>query len=221
MREDFKKHSYASVAVIEYQTPELVAIETISITREACDLSGAWILKSTEKQTIENLLKDKLVIVLESNQDIKKLLGDFSKRQVFIADFLSEAKSEASSATQLYEEFKVTNAKEYADYMKISPSERKLIPKVTKKNLVEPTFSRWPSQLDLSDAESELENLGKLSRIDGTPNEMRKVLAASRLIQMLVYMWKSDESERLNRQYVKELNAIDTILPISWLEKIA
>jgi hypothetical protein len=34
-------------------------------------------------------------------------------------------------------------------------------------------------------------------------------------------MWKKDEVERLNREYVTGADARSTILPIVWLEKLA
>ena len=220
MSTDIRKVGYASIAVIDLQDSGMVAIETISVTRDACDLSGAWLLKSFEKEKIQNLLSDKILVLLGTSKDSEKKLTEIAKNQVFVSDFLNEAKAEAAEAMRLYEDFKATNEKDYAEYMSIKPAERKLLPKVTKKNLTEPTFSKWPSKLDLSESESEMANLGKLSQIDGTPAEMRKVLAASRLIQMLVYMWKLDETERVSRQYVKDEIAAETILPVAWLNQI-
>ena len=34
---------YASIAILEFKQSGKIAIETISVTREACDLSGAWV----------------------------------------------------------------------------------------------------------------------------------------------------------------------------------
>ncbi len=220
MSTDIRKVGYASIAVIDLQDSGVVAIETISVTRDECNLSGAWLLKSFDQEKIENLLSDKLLVLLGTNQDSVKKLTKYTKNQVLVSEFLNEAKAEADEAMRLYGQFKVTNEKDYAAYMSIKPAERKLLPKVTKKNLIEPTFSNWPSRLDLSESESEMAKLGKLSQIDGTPTEMRKVLAASRLIQMLVYMWKLDETERVSRQYVKDEIAVETILPLAWLNKI-
>jgi len=220
MSTEIRKVGYASIAVIDLQDSGMVAIETISVTRDACDLSGAWLIESSEKEKIENLLSDKLLVFLGKNTDSgKKLIGN-TRNQVFVSDFLEEAEAEAAQAMRLYEDFQAKNEKDYAAYMSIKPAERKLLPKVTKKNLIEPTFSDWPSKLDLSNSETEMANLGKLSQIDGTPAEMRKVLAASRLIQMLVYMWKLDETERVSRQYVKDDIAVETILPVAWLNKL-
>jgi hypothetical protein len=66
----------------------------------------------------------------------------------------------------------------------------------------------------------ELSKLGKLESISGTQPEMKRVLAASRLLQILVYMWKNDEVERNNRVYVLGSDAEMTILPKSWLSKL-
>ena len=220
MKNIVQKIGYASIAVVDPLPSGSVAIETISVTEDACDLSGAWLLEPSELHKASTILSDKLIIVLGESKKLPGPLSDFSKMQVSIQDFLIQARHEVSTALKLFRDFQVNNEKEYADYMNIKPAERKLLPKVTKKNLVEPSFSKWPQDLNLSAAESELDSLGKLSKIEGTPEEMRKVLAASRLVQMLVYMWKKDETERQNRQYVKNEDSVNTILPTPWLKKL-
>jgi hypothetical protein len=161
------------------------------------------------------------LIILGEHKGPKHLVPIFKEYEVHVNDFLIEAQKEVDSALNLFQEFNEQNKIEYENYMKIKPAERKLLPKVVKKNLIEPTFSAWPEKLDLESAESELSQLNKLSSISGTTVEMKRVLAASRLIQLLINMWKKDEVERLNREYVTGTDARSTILPIVWLEKLA
>jgi hypothetical protein len=161
-----------------------------------------------------------LVIVLGEENAARSWPVIQATSRVAINDFLTEAREEVLTALSLFQEFNAKNLQEYDAYMKIKPTERKLLPKVTKKNLVEPNFSSWPDSIDLEISKQELERLGKLSSIKGTPDDMKRVLAASRLLQILIYMWKNDEVERLNRQYVIGSDAKSTILPAIWLEKL-
>jgi len=52
-----------------------------------------------------------------------------------------------------------------------------------------------------------------------TPEDMKKTLAAARLVKFLVDMWQLDEQERVNRKYVDGTDAEITILPESWLKE--
>lgn len=211
---------YACLAVVDSVAGERFAIETISISADSCDLSGAWLLESKDSDAIKNILTGKIILNLGSEISLKAIDQNATLRTVSLEDFLVDAKSEISTANNLFEKFVQQNRDEYAEYMSVKPDERKLIPKVVKKNLVPPDFSVWPSGLELSQPQNELRKLGKLEKIQGTPKEMEKVLTTSRLVQILINMWKSDESERLNRVYVLGADAESTILPKSWLSRV-
>ena len=220
MTVDSREIGYAGIAVVDLNLGDKIAIESISVTQDACDLSGAWLLKIGEEEKIETILENKLVIVIGGGNTSKSLPAIQETKRVYINDFLGEAREEVLTALRLFQEFNAKNQQEYDAYMKIKPAERKLLPKVTRKNLVEPNFSSWPDSLDLEISTQELEKLGKLSSIKGTPDDMKRILAASRLLQILIYMWKNDEVERLNRQYVIGSDAKSTILPAIWLENL-
>jgi hypothetical protein len=211
---------YVSLAVVDSVSDKRFAIETISISADSCDLSGAWLLESKDRDAIKNIMTGKIILNLGNEISLKSIDQNATLRTVSLEDFLVDAKSEISIANNLFEKFVQQNRDEYAEYMNVKPDERKLIPKVVKKNLVPPDFSVWPSGLDLSQPHNELRKLGKLEKIQGTPIEMEKVLTTSRLVQILINMWKSDESERLNRVYVLGADAESTILPKSWLSRV-
>lgn len=221
MSKELKDIGYASIAVVDFSFGDKVAIESISITQDSCDLSGAWLIDSTDEEKIHSVLENKLLIFLGEHKSQKDLIPKLRNYEVDLDDFITEARKEVESALTLFQEFSERNKSEYENYMKIKPAERKLLPKVVKKNLIEPTFSTWPEILNLETAEAELTQLKKLSSVSGTPDEMKRVLAASRLIQLLINMWRKDEVERLNREYVTGTDARSTILPFVWLEKLA
>jgi hypothetical protein len=220
MTVDSREIGFAGIAVVDFKLGDKIAIEAISVTQDSCDLSGAWLLKIGEEEKLSTILENKLVIVLGEENAARSWPVIQATSRVAIDDFLTEAREEVLTALSLFQEFNAKNLQEYDAYMKIKPTERKLLPKVTKKNLVEPNFSAWPDSIDLEISKQELERLGKLSSINGTPDDMKRVLAASRLLQILIYMWKNDEVERLNRQYVIGSDAKSTILPAIWLEKL-
>jgi hypothetical protein len=211
---------YANIAVVGLASKELVAVEVISVTADSCDLSGAWLINSVDTKALSDLLDEKLIIFLNIESQRLKLFENIQDQVVTLTDFIRDAKDQISVANKLFEDFVSNNALAYAEYMKVSVKDRQSLPKVVKKNLIAPDFSDWPPSLDLDSAEKELEQMNKLSVIQGTPQEMKKILAASRLIQFLIQMWRIDEIERVNRVYVLNESAENTILPPSWLRKI-
>ena len=210
--------SYSSVCVVDVSERSNIAIETISITAESCDLSGAWLVPISDKAKIEQIISGKKLLVIGRKKgQTNELILNFGK-PLDIEEFLREAKADADRALKDFDDFVEKNKKQYAEYMAIKPAEGKSLPKVIKKNLTPPSFTKWPDSIDLEDATSEINKMGKLAEIQGTPKEMKQVLAASRLIQMLVQMWRSDELERVNRIYVEGDEAKVSILPNCWLE---
>ena len=208
--------SYASIAIVDTASLDFIAVETISVTAETCELSGAWVLKNANAHQLEELISGRLVLVI-GNMDVFKKYAGSNFTLITIQPFLDQAIRDAKNAMKDFATFVKNHELEYATYMAIKPADRKLIPKVTKKNLIEPSFSKWPVTVDLESPENELRELGKLSEISGTPIEMRKILGVSRLIQVLVNMWHSDEIERLNRLYIHGEDAQISVLPDCWL----
>lgn len=196
------KNYYASIAIVELHSNEKVTIESISVTKGECVLSGAWDFSTSEKEDISNVVSGKLIIALGNESKVRELLVDLELKYLTAKPFLVEAKSAAQEALAAYELFKAEDVKK-------------------RKKMVEPSFFNWPDDLDFNKSSEYLESIGKMAVPGSTPDVMKKTLAAARLVKFLVDMWQLDEQERGNRKYVDGADAEITILPESWLKEFA
>jgi hypothetical protein len=196
------KNYYASIAIVEIHGEGKVTIESISVSKGECVLSGAWEFSTKETDKINNVVSGKLIIPLGEETAVKKLLTDSELKFIKAKPFLQEAKQAANDAIAAYEIFKSEDAKK-------------------RKKMVEPTFFNWPDDLDFNHSSEYLESIGKMAVPEGTPSDMKKTLAAARLVKYLIDMWQQDEQERGNRKYVEGAEAEITILPESWLNESA
>jgi hypothetical protein len=212
-------NAYVSIAVVDPSLQEKIAIEVISITPDSCDLSGAWLLNSNEVETFHQIAEGRALILV--GKGTPELMEVFESYVVLnLDDFLLNSANDARDALIKFDEFVVANEEEYKKYMEISVAERKSMPKLVKKKLTQPSFFDWPSEINLNKSDEVLSEMGKLSKIEGTPPEMQRVLTASRLLQILINMWRSDEIERANRVYVSGDAATVSILPNIWMEAL-
>jgi hypothetical protein len=191
---------YASIAVVEIHPGERVTIESISVSKGECVLSGAWDFSTSDKLNIDNVVLGKLIVPLGDTLAVKQLLINSDLKYLSAKPFLQEAKEAADDAIAAYEAFKSEDLKK-------------------RKKMVEPTFFNWPADLDFNLSAEYLESIGKMAVPKSTPEEMKKTLAAARLVKFLVDMWHLDEQERENRKYVDGTDAEITILPESWLKE--
>ena len=191
---------YASIAVVGLHSSEKVNIVSISISKGECILSGAWDFSITDKVNIDNVVSGKLIIPIGDESSVKKLLIDLDLKYLSAKPFLQEARTAANDAIAAYETFKSEDVKK-------------------RKKMVEPTFFDWPAGLDFNLASEYLESIGKMAVPTSTPQDMKKTLAAAKLVKFLVDMWQLDEQERGNRKYVDGSDAEITILPGSWLKE--
>jgi hypothetical protein len=189
---------YASIAVVEIHPGEKVTIESISVSKGECVLSGAWDFSTSDKLNIDNVVSGKLIIPLGDETAIRKLLAESNLKFLSVKPFLQEAKSAVDDALAAYELFKSEDLKK-------------------RKKMVEPSFFAWPEDLNFNHSAEYLESIGKMAVPTSTPAAMRSTLAAARLVKFLVEMWQLDEQERANRKYVDGTDAEITILPESWL----
>jgi hypothetical protein len=189
---------YVSVAVVEIHPGEKVTIESISVSKGECVLSGAWEFSIWDTLNIDNVVSGKLIIPLGDETAIKKLLAESNLKYLSAKPFLQEAKRAADDALAAYELFKSEDVKK-------------------RKKMVEPSFFAWPEDLNFNQSAEYLESIGKMAVPASTPAAMRNTLAAARLVKFLVEMWQLDEQERVNRKYVDGTDAEITILPESWL----
>jgi hypothetical protein len=194
------KNYYASIVVVETHANERITIESISVSKNECVLSGAWNLSLTEKLKVSDIVSGKLIIALGDEALTEKILAKEELKFLDLKSFLKEASKAAHDAMAAYEVFKSEDLKK-------------------RKNIVEPSFFDWPETLNLNDSAEYLESLGKMSAPDSTPSEMKKTLSAARLVKFLIERWQMDEQERVNRKYVEGAEAEITILPTVWLKE--
>ena len=135
------KNYYASIVVVEIHANERITIESISVSKNECVLSGAWNLLLTEKQKVSNIISGKLIIALGDEALTKKILSKEGLKFLDLKSFLKEAGKAAHDAIAAYEVFKSEDLKK-------------------RKNMVEPSFFDWPETLNLNDSAEYLESLG-------------------------------------------------------------
>ena len=190
---------YASIAVVELTTNNKILIESISVTKGECILSGAWELSTSETEDISNILSERMLIVLGDENRFKKFIKNSEYVYLKAETFLAEARQAAKEAMVAYENFKAEN-----------PTKRK--------KMIAPNFYTWPESIDFNQSAKFLESIGKMATPIGTPIEFKSVLSTARLIKHLIDMWHLDEQDRSSRKYVEGEDAEITILPNTWLK---
>lgn len=189
--------SYAGIALLEVQSNQ-VAVSTLSVTTEACVLSGGWVLPISNNSDIRNVLAEKIALLANLNKETLALAKELNLKLVNFSDFLRDARLETIVALEQYEIFKAEQ-----------PAKRK--------KLVKPDFYEWPAQIDILHPKVELKKVKLQESILGTDPAMEQVLSAARLVKFYVDKWLSDESERCNRKFVQGEAKQSTPLPISWM----
>lgn len=193
---------YASIAVVELTSDEKILIESISVTKGECILSGAWALATSDKKTITNVISGRLLIFLGDEETFKKFIDDSQYVYLKVLPFLDEAREAAREALLAYENFKAEN-----------PTKRK--------KMVAPDFYDWPISIDFNQSASFMESIGKMATPIGTPVEFKNVLSTARLVKHLIDKWQLDEQDRSSRKYVEGEDAEITILPNCWLNLVS
>lgn len=212
--------NYASIAIVEVLEDNRVAIEAVAVTQDICELAGAWLLEAPTQEQINEIIGGRLTLFTGNGNLSSNLEVIYSSASVRLSDFISEAKRDADLAILSYEQYMLRNQSDYAEYMAVKPVDRKLIPKVVKKQLIAPEFFSWPEISALKSQRDYLTKIGKLSEIDGTAEGFQNVLTTARLVKFFIEKWRLDELERLNRLYVLDQASEITILPSIWLSKV-
>jgi hypothetical protein len=192
---------FVSLAIIEITSDERIIIEALSVSKSEVVLSGAWVFSVKQIDSIKGVLAGSLLIPLGDEKRLREFLVDSQYIYLELQPFLEEAKLAASEAALSFDSFK-------AD----SPSKRK--------KLVAPKFYNWPDSVNLNNATDILESMGKLAIPLGTPDEMKRLIAAARVLKHLIDKWRLDEQERINRKYIQGNEADATILPKAWLQTV-
>jgi hypothetical protein len=191
-------NQYSSIALFDLTSDSKVAIAAVSVTPNEVVLSGAWLLPQNNEKDISLILSNRLAIPLTPGAEKIFSEKQFGYKKVSLADFISEAKADAKSGLDSFNEYKNQDLKK-------------------RKNLVAPTFFEWNETPDLLQATTVLESFGIIGRYEGSASEMESTHAAARLVQFFILKWHSDESARSGRKYVDGTEAELTILPRSWL----
>jgi hypothetical protein len=189
---------YASIAVVELLTDSHILIESISVAKGECNLSGAWELSTSESQDISNILSGHSLIVLGDENEFKEFVNHSEYVYLKVDSFLTEARQAATEAIVAFENFKAQN-----------PTKRKKV--------IAPSFYDWPESIDVNASAYFLESIGMMATPIGTPVKFKSVLSAARLIKHLINMWHLDEQQRSARIYVEGEDAVISILPNAWL----
>ena len=212
--------TWANLGVICFEKGLGYAIETISVSTDSCTLSGAWDFETLEDAKLKNILNARLIITcgIENGEVIA---NRFASKRVDIKTFISDASNSAKDGVERFNRYLEENARQYSDYMSIPPAERKLLPKVIKKKL-EPIYAHsWDLAYDEFAPELTLRQLGKRESIEGTPQNMVRLITTSWLIKHLVDRWREDEMERKSRDYLYPEGEKIDVLPRSWLIELS
>jgi hypothetical protein len=212
--------SHAGIAIFEQIEDSRLAVWKISVTRNQVELSGAWILRNESIDDLLGMLENDLYVGIGPLVKKNPKLNSMRNNAVDINEFLKESASEVAKAQEKFQEFVLENTRLYQEYMSIELAARKLLPKVQKKQLVGPTFSEWPQDIDLENASIHLRSLGKPGLAEISENQASNILSAAHLVKLFIQMWQSDELERKNKLYIDDVSAEVTILPKSWINKL-
>jgi len=212
--------NYASLVLVDQIKSGKIALWTVSVTSTSAELTGAWVVEKDDSQTLKQIISGRLILLVDKSCQADELFSVHSDSIVELADFIKEAKTEAELALVTFNDFVLENEKKYKEYMAIDKTNRKLLPKVSKKQLTTPEFFDWPASLTLNLSKKYLESKGKFGLVIVASEELANVLIAARCVQFLVRMWQIDETERRNKVYIEGDAAAVTILPRIWLEKL-
>lgn len=189
---------YASVAIFDLGPANKVSISVISVTPSEVVLSGSWVLEQHQDNEISLILSDRLAIPLTKATESAYPEKKYGYTKVSLSDFFVEARLDAASSLEAFNQYRNEDLKK-------------------RKNLVPPFFYDWSTPPDLLEAEGILGSLGIPGTYEGTALEMKRVLAAARLVLYFISKWQNDETARSGRKYVDGAEAQITILPRKWM----
>ncbi|CAN2206955.1 hypothetical protein MCEMRE22_00908 [Candidatus Nanopelagicaceae bacterium] len=189
---------YASVAIFDLGPANKVSISVISVTPNEVVLSGSWVLEQHQDNEISLILSDRLAIPLTKATESAYPEKKYGYTKVSLSDFFVEARLDAASSLEAFNQYRNEDLKK-------------------RKNLVPPFFYDWSTPPDLLEAEGILGSLGIPGTYEGTVLEMKRVLAAARLVLYFISKWQNDETARSGRKYVDGAEAQITILPRKWM----
>lgn len=182
---------YASIAIVNFQASNGIAIESISIDGLEAKLSGAWFLDSQAHEDFANILHNSLILTIGD----ATMKYPESSREVYLGDFIKEAKALNLMCTKMFAEH-VASDKKY-------------------KNLKEPDLFSWDDSEDIEDSERIMDLLNQTSTYKSTDSEMRQVLSSAKYVVYLLTKWFQDQVIRSEKKYLN-LEISNQILPDCW-----
>lgn len=178
-----------------------LAIHHVSVRDEGVFASGLWDLPgSTPAQEIQALIAHWIPV---GTVDGIKVLQDRLGSAITSADLFG--------LVQTCEHEEAVLRKAWQDYKDEEPRKRV--------NLKPLATRAWPAVQDDGDAAKILNGLGLRPFDKETPDDMRDVIAFSRLIMYIMEVWYDLESERLGRSYLREEGELRALFPPDWLRK--
>ena len=210
---------WTTIAVVSFEEAFGFSIGIISVDMQSCNLSGGWNFETLEHPSLENILHDKIIIT-SGFSDKEMITNKFGSRIVGVDSFILDASQSAQIGLEKFSQHVKENARKYDEYMAISPTERKLLPKVAKQTLVPMYANSWDISFDEIRPELILRQLGKRDSIKGTPTDMKRLITTSWAIKHLVDRWREDEVERKSRRYLYPEGASLELLPKSWMSEL-
>jgi hypothetical protein len=186
------------IATVDLTPQGNLAVSHVSVDADGARLTGTWLLISPTTVELENLLAQWILVGTRDGVGrVSKVLG----REMPSADLRELVGACELAETQLQEA--------WVSYRDDEPKKRA--------NLVPPNWPSWPRVNDDHTAAQILVELGRLPYSEGTPLELRDILALTKLVKYVVDCWQELESERLARAYLAAGDPSRNLLPAGWI----
>ncbi len=182
---------YGLISVVHFRAPGGIAIESISVDGLGAKLSGAWYLAEDKQDDFANILHNSLILTL-GKPTIKY---PTSSREIFLGDFIQEAKALNSMCAQLFSEH-VASDKKF-------------------KHLKQPDLCAWEYSPEIEQSVRNMDLLNQTSTYSSTDPEMREVLASAKYVLYLLTKWFEDQVIRSEKKYLN-FEISSQILPECW-----
>lgn len=164
-----------------------ITVASLEPLKYEISLSGIWEFSDKEKVEISNLIQGRVPVGTKDGIEfIKKHIG-IEDSPGILSRFVLSATKEQELLQELWQAHKDEE-----------PSKRK--------KLVTPKWPEWPADIDDSAPVDMLESMGRLAFPDGTPKDMRPLIAFGRLMYIMLENWMVVEEQRLQRKFLKEIS---------------
>lgn len=178
-------------AVVDALDDNLVNVLHISVIvasqnplKYEISLSGIWEFSRNESVDLAGFLQRRVVIGTQDGIDFVNKIFKKKLNNSNLTNFVESALVEQDQLQILWEVHKEADQKK-------------------RKNLVPPKWPTWPSKIEDNSPIKILEQLGKQPYSEGTPKEMRPLVAFGKVVNLMLANWMAIEEERLRRKFLK------------------